>query len=45
MLANVEDLPIGTYSSDESVHKRAKELLFDGKIAEAWAILRDKTAF
>jgi flavin reductase (DIM6/NTAB) family NADH-FMN oxidoreductase RutF len=45
MLANVEDLPVGTYSSDESVHKRAKELLFDGKIAEAWAILRDKTAF
>lgn len=39
MLANVEKLPLGNYSSDESVHKKAQEFLLESKIAEAWKVL------
>lgn len=36
MLANIEVLPEGTFSSDENVHKNAQKLLLENKISEAW---------
>ncbi|WP_027388531.1 flavin reductase family protein [Chryseobacterium gregarium] len=39
MLANVENLPAGSYHSDEVVHRNAQRLLSENKIEEAWNIL------
>jgi len=39
MLANVEFLPEGQYSSDEESHRKAQNLLQSNKIAEAWTVL------
>lgn len=39
MLANVEQLPEGNYSSDETIHLKAQSLLLESKIEEAWNIL------
>lgn len=39
MLANVEELQNGTFSSDENVHKEAQKLLLESKIEEAWNLL------
>ncbi len=38
-LGNVETLPEGKVSAEETVHKRAHELLEQDKIAEAWKVL------
>ncbi|SFI47526.1 flavin reductase family protein [Halpernia frigidisoli] len=40
MLANVEELPSGNFSSDLEIHKKAQNLLLESKISEAWTILR-----
>ena len=40
MLANVEELPSGNFSSDLEIHKKAQKLLLESKISEAWEILR-----
>ncbi len=39
MLANVESLPNAHFSSDENVHRTAKQLLSENKVAEAWETL------
>ncbi len=39
MLANVEQLPLGVVSSDQTLHTQAKKLLEKMQIAEAWQIL------
>lgn len=39
MLANVEQLPTGTFSDDEKTHRKAQKLLLQNKIEEAWEIL------
>lgn len=39
MLANVEQLPEGNFSSDENTHSEAQSLLLESKIEEAWKIL------
>ncbi len=39
MLANIEKLPSGPHSADESVHKNAHLLLQKGMIEEAWKVL------
>ncbi|MDR2205176.1 MAG: flavin reductase family protein [Flavobacteriaceae bacterium] len=39
MLANVEKLPEGKASSEESVHKKAQEFLHQNNIEEAWKSL------
>ena len=39
MLANTESLPDDNFSSDETVHRKAQELLHNNKIAEAWEML------
>ncbi|MGA9211735.1 flavin reductase family protein [Kaistella sp.] len=39
MLANIEDLPTGNFSSDESIHIEAQKLLHHHQIEEAWKIL------
>lgn len=39
MLANVETLPKGKYSTDEEVHKKAQDLLSRALISEAWDVL------
>lgn len=39
MLANVEKLPEGDFTADESVHSEAQKLLAQSKIAEAWKVL------
>lgn len=39
MLANVENLPTGSYHSDEAVHQNAQHLLLESKIEEAWKVL------
>ena len=40
MLANVEELPTGNFSSNESIHIEAQKLLHQNQIAEAWEILK-----
>lgn len=40
MLANVETLPKGNYTSDESLHLKAQQLLKESKVNEAWNILK-----
>ena len=40
MLANVEELPTGNFSSDESIHIEAQKLLHDHQIEKAWDILK-----
>lgn len=40
MLANVEELPTGNFSSDESIHIEAQKLLHQHQIVEAWEILK-----
>lgn len=40
LLANVERLPEGSFSADESIHEKAKILLADNKVEEAWQILK-----
>jgi flavin reductase (DIM6/NTAB) family NADH-FMN oxidoreductase RutF len=40
MLANIEDLPNGNFSADESVHQIAQKLLLESKIDEAWEKLK-----
>ena len=39
MLANIEDLPNGNFSADESVHQIAQKLLLESKIDDAWKAL------
>jgi len=39
MLANIESLPIGHFTSDCELHKRAKILLQQNKIEQAWQLL------
>ncbi len=39
MLANVEELPSGKFSSDETVHIEAQKLLHHHQISEAWSVL------
>ena len=39
MLANVEELPQGNYSADESVHTEAQQLLLQNNIEGAWQLL------
>lgn len=39
MLANVEELPSGTFSGDPGIHRTAQQLLLQNKIQEAWAQL------
>lgn len=39
MLANVERLPEGDFSSDENTHSEAQKLLSESKIDEAWKVL------
>lgn len=40
MLANVEELPTGNFSADESIHIEAQKLLHEHQIEKAWEILR-----
>ena len=42
MLANTENLPDGTFSTDEKIHQDAQHLLKESKIAEAWDLLQLK---
>ena len=39
MLANTEELPLGNFSNKEEVHQKAKELLEQDKLEEAWGVL------
>lgn len=39
MLANVEQLPEGSFSKDENTHSEARKLLSENKIEEAWKVL------
>lgn len=39
MLANVEVLPEGNYTSDEEIHKKAQQSLLKSDIEKAWEIL------
>lgn len=39
MLANVEQLPEGSFSADENTHSEARKLLSENKIEEAWKVL------
>lgn len=41
MLANVEELPPGIFSSEKNIHLNAQKLLEDSKIEEAWKILKN----
>ncbi len=41
MLANTEDLPIGNFTSDETVHLQVKNLLAKHQISDAWKILAE----
>ena len=40
MLANVEELPTGNFSGNESIHIEAQKLLHEHQIEKAWEILR-----
>ncbi|MEC5394250.1 flavin reductase family protein [Bergeyella sp. RCAD1439] len=40
MLANIEKLPHAEFHSDTAVHLKAKTLLKENKISEAWAVLK-----
>ena len=40
MLANVEDLPSGNFTSTETIHQEAQKLLQQNKISEAWNLLQ-----
>lgn len=40
MLANIETLPEGQFSSDESIHKAAQNCLLENNIEKAWEILK-----
>lgn len=40
MLANVEHLPEGTFTTDETKHKAAQKSLSENKIEKAWEILK-----
>lgn len=42
MLANVEELPSGNFSSAETIHQEAQKLLQQNKISEAWNLLQEK---
>ena len=39
MLANVEQLPEGSFSADENTHSKARKFLSENKIEEAWKVL------
>lgn len=39
MLANVEQLPEGSFSADENTHSEARKFLSENKIEEAWKVL------
>ncbi|QOW10483.1 flavin reductase family protein [Kaistella flava (ex Peng et al. 2021)] len=39
MLANIEELPSGDFTSDETIHLQAQKLLHQNKIEEAWKTL------
>ena len=41
MLANVEELPSGNFSSAETIHQEAQKLLQQNKISEAWNLLQE----
>ncbi|WP_395091627.1 flavin reductase family protein [Vaginella massiliensis] len=41
MLANVEKLEGNRFSDDKAIHQKAKEMLLQNKIDEAWQILKD----
>lgn len=40
MLANTEEVPEGSYSSDDGIHREAQKLLAQLEIKKAWDILR-----
>ena len=40
MLANVEELPSGNFTSAEMIHQEAQKLLQQSKISEAWNLLQ-----
>ena len=40
MLANVEELPSGNFTSTETIHQEAQKLLQQSKISEAWNLLQ-----
>ena len=40
MLANVEELPSGNFTSAETIHQEAQKLLQQNKISEAWNLLQ-----
>lgn len=40
MLANTEKVPLGQYSKDEKIHQKAKELLVQNRVEEAWQVLQ-----
>ena len=39
MLANVEQLPEGSFSADENTHSKARKFLSENNIEEAWKVL------
>ena len=39
MLANVEQLPEGSFSADENTHSEARKFLSENNIEEAWKVL------
>lgn len=39
MLANIEQLPEGSFSADENIHSEARKLLSENNIEEAWKVL------
>jgi flavin reductase (DIM6/NTAB) family NADH-FMN oxidoreductase RutF len=41
MLANVEQVPVGVYSSDAEKHRRVSVLLQKNKLQDAWELLMD----
>lgn len=40
MLANTEELPIGDFTSEETIHQEAQKLLHQHEISKAWEILK-----
>lgn len=39
MLANVEELPVGNFTSDKTIHLEAQNILHHNKIEDAWKLL------
>lgn len=43
LLANVETVPVGHFSSDKQIHLKAQALLLEGEVEQAWKTLRRPT--